>query len=157
MVKYFTLILTTIIIVSLHGCDLNHVAEKEFIHRTADIKIIDTLSVPQFKFQSIEFDLFYSNFIKDSIFQMKHIKFPLGGYYIDHQGKKPWDKSKWNLIKWDLRKDFYYPLDSNLLIEGKNFIKYENIIKEIGKIFELKFSKIEGEWYLEYYWMNNEY
>jgi len=49
---------------------------------------------------SIEnFDKFYDQFHKDSIFQMTRIQFPLAGGISDGQGEEKWTKKNWIPLK----------------------------------------------------------
>jgi hypothetical protein len=101
-----------------------------------------------------DFKQFYNKFISDSIYQMNHIKFPLRGLLGECENSKLWKQSEWITIKWNFIVDFKNPLDSNIVSINDSKLYYENYRKEIGTFAEMGFEKINGEWFLVYYFIN---
>jgi len=98
-----------------------------------------------------DFISFYNKFISDTEYQKVHIKFPILAAVSECDTTIILNKSNWEIFNWDFRKDFYNPLDSNIIYLSKNKFYFKNIREEIGELFRMGFEKIEGEWYMTYY------
>jgi hypothetical protein len=108
----------------------------------------------KFEFSNKEFEEFYNRFILDSVFQIEHVRFPLDGSLNECDTTILWTKANWEAIHFDLRNDFYNPIDSNIVKQDNSIFQYECIREEIGLLCEMRFEKIGKEWYLIYYLEN---
>lgn len=104
---------------------------------------------------SSEFDIFYSKFITDSVFQIKHIKFPLGGMiakcdtsirFLEH--------SNWIFFSDDIRKEESDELNKIKKIQTPNSYHFSCIREEVGLITEIRFEKKGEDWFLVYLFVN---
>lgn len=114
--------------------------------------------IPQyndFKFKSADFEVFYNNFISDSIFQISRIKFPIKGCYVDYEQNKKWNKETWPMIKWDLREEIKRSDDSLFIEQTDNRFFFGSYCRDCGFSFEMTFEKIREEWFLTYRQENN--
>lgn len=100
-----------------------------------------------------DFETFYLQFIKDSIFQISRVKFPLKGQYQDYDTSIEWSKSKWINMGWDLRDAFNYEDSINVIQTQKKF--FYGSYCECGFSFEMEFNKINNNWFLTYRQENN--
>ena len=95
------------------------------------------------------FDSFYDRFHQDADFQMKRLRFPLGGASIDGDGEKEWTKENWHLMKvriYDIN-DPSYKVD----YEKTATSFYQKFWAEDAGFFaEYRFELIKGRWYLTY-------
>ncbi len=100
-----------------------------------------------------DFVVFYEKFHSDSIFQMKHILFPIEGIPAMIDSTTDTDNFKWTSDKWDLHKTFNNYGGTYV----RDFSNFHGIITEriydTGYRFEMRkrYSKIGDEWYLIYY------
>lgn len=101
-----------------------------------------------------EFISFYEKFITDSVFQLKHIRFPLEGGIYECEETFNWVKSEWRFMNLDFRKDFYNELDNNTISYNNTSLIYKNYRKEIGLLSEMRFEKINDIWYLVFFQVN---
>jgi hypothetical protein len=101
-----------------------------------------------------DFESFYLQFISDSLFQISRVKFPLRGLYQDYDNEVKWTKSKWPLLKWDIRKRENQD-DSISLIQTNNRVFYGTYCLDCGFSFELEFNKFNEKWFLTYRQENN--
>lgn len=100
---------------------------------------------------SEEFIKFYDKFHTDSLYQIKHIIFPLEGHIYNEDNEK--EKISWTLENWKLHKAF----DDMGGTFTRSYSEFGGIISE--KILddrnissmERRFSKIQNEWHLIYY------
>jgi len=103
---------------------------------------------------SADFTDFYDKFISDSIFQLEHIRFPVLAVIGECDTTIQLNKSNWENYSFDFRKDFYNPLDSNVIYENETQFYYQNYRKEIGLLFRIGFEKQDGKWILTLYDVN---
>jgi len=102
-----------------------------------------------------DFITFYGRFISDKEYQKKHIRFPILAAVGECDTTIILGKVNWEIFSWDFRKEFYNPLDSNIIYLNKNKFYFKNIRKEIGELFRMGFEKTEGEWFMTLYLLNN--
>lgn len=105
-------------------------------------------------FENKEFELFYAKFISDSLFQMEHIKFPVKGMISECDTTIYLTRSNWKFFSEDIRISVNNSLDTNKIEQDSLKFHYLNIRKEVGTLFEIEFKKIDGNWYLVYYFLN---
>jgi hypothetical protein len=104
-------------------------------------------------FKYKDFETFYLQFIKDSIFQISRVKFPIKGQYQDYDTSIEWSKSKWINMDWDLRDEFDYEDSIHVTQTNKKF--FYGSYCECGFSFEMEFNKINNNWFLTYRQENN--
>lgn len=103
---------------------------------------------------STDFVDFYSKFISDSIYQREHIHFPVLAAIGECDTTIKLNESNWETYKYDFRKDFYNPLDSNIIYQNDSRFYYQNYRKEIGLLFRIGFEKRDGKWILTLFEVN---
>jgi len=100
-----------------------------------------------------DFETFYLEFHKDSLYQVNHVLFPLQGLpaqadsLMKLNGNFQWQKSDWNMHK---------PFSSNNGEFTRDFLDMGNIITEDiytkeGFGMQRRFMKSNGDWFLIYY------
>lgn len=109
----------------------------------------------RFKFQSAEFDQFYSKFISDSLFQLSRVSFPIDGGFADYEGEKNWHKESWLMMKWDLRSEMNNSNDSCFVEQNDSSVFWGSYCRDCGFSVEVKFQKKSGKWFLVYRQENN--
>lgn len=95
-----------------------------------------------------DFEIFYNQFIEDSLFQMNHIEWPLEGNYIDYETEKNWSIENWNLITWDYKNEEITEFDSISFIETDSLTYLSYHCLDCGYSFALKFKKNNDDWKL---------
>lgn len=108
-----------------------------------------------FKFESTEFESFYTKFISDSLFQISRIKFPIGGQIADYEGERNWEKNTWPMLKWNLREEIINTSDSLSIQQTDKKFFFGSYCLDCGFSFEMAFEKIKDEWYMTYRQENN--
>ncbi len=103
---------------------------------------------------SADFVDFYNKFISDSIFQREHIHFPFLAAIGECDTTIQLNESNWENYICDFRKDFYNPLDSNVIYQNESKFYYQNYQMEIGLLFRIGFEKQDGKWILTLYDVN---
>jgi hypothetical protein len=109
----------------------------------------------RFTFKYKDFEIFYDQFIRDSTFQITHVKFPIKGTYADYTTKDNWHKNTWPLIKWNLFEELESSTDSISIIQKENSFFFGSYCIDCGFSFEMEFRKLNSEWYLVYRQENN--
>jgi len=112
-------------------------------------------SEQEFDFTSENFKIFYEQFKSDTIFQMSRIKFPIDGQYQDYAEERKWSKDNWILMTWDFRKEMNNQEDSVSILQDSSTFFYGSYCKECGFSFEMRFNKLEGQWFLTHRQENN--
>jgi len=133
MIKILTInqigLILIVVLISFTGCN-------PFRNRPVNIEVS--------KGSIEDFDLFYDRFVKDSLFQMSRLKFPLKG--CNEDGNE-WTKENWITIKtkiFDVDTTLYkvfYQRDKNSFIE-------KVWIEDSGFSSEQKFDLINNKWFL---------
>lgn len=153
---FFILIIT--------ACNLSK--EKSYNNAVVDKNIIDTiLNVNN---DNENFDIFYTKFYRDSLFQISRIKFPLEGdnsnfIYNDEILTKELETPVYKIEN----KTFYWKKDGWMFIKTFEKDSIDDYFKELKKskretkeVISLKYSGfkstrmfrvIDGNWYLVYY------
>jgi hypothetical protein len=100
-----------------------------------------------------DFELFYSKFISDSIFQKSHIKFPLKNAISECDTTITLTEKNWHFDSNDIRK-YDKTIDRLIVKEGRN--EFHFIIEriDVGILYKERFMKINNIWYLVYYFVN---
>jgi len=113
-----------------------------------------TIQTEQTAYNASEFQTFYDQFHKDSLFQVNHITFPLEGLppqadSLTFVKGYRWQKEDWRMQKpIDTSSGEFSKTYSNL---GSDMI-IEHITHETGQFgIQRRFAKIGGEWNLIYY------
>lgn len=104
-------------------------------------------------FKNDDFSVFYSEFISDSLFQKEHIIFPLKDAVYECDSIVTLTKENWTFDSVDVR-NYDKSLDNIIINQGKDKFKITLNRKEVGKLYEMIFKKIDGSWYLIYYFVN---
>lgn len=98
-----------------------------------------------------DFNSFYNKFHRDSVFQIKRIKFPLEGYAIDTSEQT----TVWNKNNWITHRNTIDAVDTAVFkVETIKQVGtyYEKIFIEGGGFAsERLFKRINGKWYLVKY------
>lgn len=100
-----------------------------------------------------DFVIFYERFHTDSVYQMKHIVFPLEGLPAMIDSTFDINNFKWSVANWNLHKT-YNNYDGTYIREFDNFNGLiTQRIYDTGHRFEMRtrYSKLGEEWYLIYY------
>jgi hypothetical protein len=130
------------------------VRQSRIVLKPTDSIIADTLGKDSIIFVSEDFRAFYQRFIRDSAFQLQHIKFPLKGAYSDYNGDESWKKDQWPYLLCDiLAKESQE--DSTSVIQDSSTFFYGTYCVDCGFSFEMKFRKIKQKWFLTYRQENN--
>ena len=103
---------------------------------------------------SADFSDFYNRFISDSIYQRNHIQFPVLAAIGECDTTIQLNDSNWENYNYDFRKDFYNPMDSNVIYQNESKFYYQNYRKEIGLLFRIGFEKRDGKWILTLFEVN---
>ncbi len=105
-----------------------------------------------------DFETFYLQFHKDSLYQVEHVLFPLQGLpaqadsLVKLNGNFQWEKEDWSMHK---------PFSSNNGEFTRDFLDMGNIITEDiytkeGFGMQRRFMKSNGDWFLIYYSAMNQ-
>lgn len=104
-------------------------------------------------FKNHDFEVFYSAFISDSLFQKQHIIFPLKDAIYECDTTITLTRENWAFDSHDMR-DYDKSLDSIIIKQEEDMLNYSLTRKEVGKLYEMRFERIKGTWYLVYYFVN---
>jgi hypothetical protein len=134
------------------ACD--NVSDNQRTKETAQTKhdSIKEISKTQF-FSDSEFEIFYAKFISDSVFQRKHLVFPLEGGVFECDTTIVHSEDNWIFFTGDIR-IYNHELDSIELHQNVNEYELILIRKEIGTIYDIIFKKRQDSWYLTYCLIN---
>jgi hypothetical protein len=128
-------------------------SKKEEDHSPRDVRQADdtsmTLKFPD-SVDTEDFMDFYSKFLKDSIFQMSRIRFPLEGRSVDGDKISPWSIDNWVTLKTSVFEvdTAQYKVE---ITESDTLKIFRVYIPNSGFEVLSKFGLIDGKWYLIYY------
>jgi hypothetical protein len=142
----------TITLILFLCCGNRNTSQNTIINTEKENNDIYQFNKPQF-FNNSEFEEFYTEFISDSMFQKKHLAFPLGGAVFECDAEILHTKDNWIFFDDDIR-NFNKEIDSIEMHQDVN--KYELILirKEIGTIYDIVFEKKCDSWFLTYCLIN---
>jgi hypothetical protein len=150
--KYF--VFSLVLSVTLLSCISNQRNETDSItdsldifnrsENKTDISLAEADSLKEENFKE-----FYANFLRDSLFQISRIKFPLKGQKIVDD-----EDQDWTLDNWTLMRSSVYEIDTTqykVEIEDSDTLKsFRIFIPDSGFELIFKFEIIRGKWYLVY-------
>lgn len=149
MHKYSVIIVSILLIFS--ACNRT---TKEITTNTKDDVVIKDSTPVKKEYKPIlseNYDEFYADFHRDSIFQMSRIEFPIQGEYTDEEGVS----IAWNSHNWIMHRSPIQSVDTSIYkveVVNTNNSSDEIIwIEGSGFKTERKFKRIQGIWYLTYY------
>lgn len=106
---------------------------------------------------------FHNKFITDSIYQQRHIDFKnIVGVYGECDTTIYINKENWIFSTWDFLK--FFNIDNNIdSIDGwdnqyyfdNTSFYYQFDLKEVGIIYQVGFEKVNNEWRMTLYYLNN--
>lgn len=155
-----TILLCVSVLLFLNSCKFNEGKTTHTI-KTNEILMLDSSEIKQsyysqnFKFKHQDFEAFYTQFIKDSLFQLARTKFPIKGCYSDYEGDQQWKKTAWPMIKWDLRNELNSSQDSISIQQSNTDFFFGEYCLDCGFSYEMKFQKENNTWLLVYRQENN--
>lgn len=103
------------------------------------------------------FEAFYGRFISDPAYQVAHLRFPMEGGYSGHDDEREWMPKDWPVMRWDMRDVSLKetPDDTIVLEEKGDTVSYGLYCGGCGFSLEIRFEKLDGEWWLVYRQENN--
>lgn len=103
---------------------------------------------------NLEFAEFYNQFVKDSLFQMVHINFPVIAVVGYCESTELLDQSNWKLIKDHYSDSFGDPRYSHDIVSTENLFYMGSILDDVGTVSQIGFERINGEWFLTLFAVN---
>ncbi len=111
--------------------------------------------LPDFTLISTDFMNFYERFNMDTVYQQKHLEFPLKGVcFSSCDSTTLWSKERWRHLKWDFRTLAENPMYDVVMAQSDTKFFFKCEIHDLGILYELGFVKISGSWKLVYCILN---
>ena len=103
----------------------------------------------QSKICEADFDMFFKKFANDSVFQKRHVNFPLTSYYNESDSLKHYEVSENNYTFTDFTNDkTLYDVSTDI---KKDSVVYTRLWRESYGAMTFKFSRINNCWMLVEY------